>query len=150
MASLLDTIVAYFARDKWEFETVPNQPMLQMSFVSNFNAWSCVAQALEPEQQFVFYSLAPIEVTRPKLWLCAEYLMRANYNLVLGNFELDMDDGTVRFKTSIDVEGDRLSYELFRPVVYSNVAMMERYLPGLKAIILEDMSPKSALARAES
>jgi hypothetical protein len=149
MTTLLDQLKAYFTQDEWQFEQHITDPILQMSFVAKENAWVCYAQALEAEAQFVFYSLAPITVTRPKLWLCADYLMRANYNLILGNFELEMDSGEVRFKTSIDVEGDRLSYALFRPVVYSNLAMMERYLPGLKLIINEHMQPAEALKRAE-
>lgn len=31
----------------------------------------------------------------------AEYLTRSNYGLVLGNFELDMNDGEVRYKCSV-------------------------------------------------
>lgn len=42
----------------------------------------------------------------------AEFLTRANYGLFIGNFEMDWQDGEVRYKTSIDVAGDRLSTAL--------------------------------------
>ncbi|MCC6453437.1 MAG: YbjN domain-containing protein [Caldilineaceae bacterium] len=150
MATLLESLKEFFTQDEWHFEEAESQPLLRMEFWTEENAWSCYAQALEEEQQFVFYSIAPVTITRPKLWLGAEYLLRANYNLILGNFEMDMDSGLVRFKTSIDVEGDRLSYSLFRPVVYANLSMMARYLPGLQAVVFEDAAPQVALATVEN
>jgi hypothetical protein len=149
MPKLLDSLKTFFAEDNWQFVEIESDPVLRLEYVAEENEWTCYAQALEEDEQFVFYSIAPIKVTQPKLWLCVEYLTRANFNLILGNFELDMDSGLVRFKTSIDVEGDRLSLSLFRSVVYSNVSIMERYLPGLEAILLNNARPKEVLALAE-
>lgn len=149
MAKLLDLISKYFTDDNWQFVTLEDDPVLRMEYVADEHEWVCYAQVLEEDEQFVFYSIAPIQVTQPKLWLCLEYLTRANFNLIMGNFELDMDSGMVRFKTSIDVEGDRLSQPLFRSIVYSNVIIMERYLPGLEAIIRGNARPADALAIAE-
>jgi hypothetical protein len=65
----------------------------------------------------------------------AEYLTRANYGLILGNFGLDYTDCEIRYKTSIDVEGDHLAPALIRNLVYTNVTMMDQYLPGILAIL---------------
>ncbi|WP_199784763.1 hypothetical protein [Nostoc sp. 'Lobaria pulmonaria (5183) cyanobiont'] len=48
--------------------------------------------------------------------------------MIIGNFELDFTDGEISCKTSIDVEGDRLSFTLIQRVVYANVTMMDEYL----------------------
>jgi hypothetical protein len=48
----------------------------------------------------------------------AEFLTRANSGMVIGNFELDFADGEIRYKTSIDVEGDKLSYAIIKRLVY--------------------------------
>ena len=42
----------------------------------------------------------------------AEFLTRTNYSMIIGNFELDFADGEIRYKTSIDVQGDFLRFEL--------------------------------------
>lgn len=41
----------------------------------------------------------------------AEYLHRINYGLLLGNFEMDYDEGEVRFRTSLMAEGS-LTHEV--------------------------------------
>ena len=38
----------------------------------------------------------------------AEFLTRANYGLRIGNFEMDFEDGEVRYKSSVDFEGIEL------------------------------------------
>jgi len=80
----------------------------------------------------------------------AEFLTRANYGLVVGNFELDFTDGEIRYKTSIDVEGDCLSKALVRAIVYTNIIMMDKYMPGIMALLYANVSPVQAIARAES
>jgi hypothetical protein len=78
-----------------------------------------------------------------------EYLNRANYGLLSGNFEIDHNDGEVRYKTCIDVTGDRLSEALIRRLVYTNVFMMDRYLPGIMAVAYGNKSPKEAIEDIE-
>ena len=80
-------------------------------------------------------------------------MTRANYGLIIGNFEMDFSDGEVRYKTSIDVEDededDRLSVALIKNLVYANVLTMDRYLPGVMSIIYGDVSPAQAIAQME-
>ncbi|MEH2025766.1 hypothetical protein [Nostoc sp.] len=52
-------------------------------------------------------------------------------------------------KTSIDVEGDRLSFALIQGVVYANVTMMDEYLPGIMCVIYGNVSPEEAIAKIE-
>ena len=51
----------------------------------------------------------PIRVAEEQRQIVAELLARINYGLNIGNFELDMTDGEIRYKTSIDVEGGELT-----------------------------------------
>ncbi len=70
--------------------------------------------------------------------------------MIIGNFELDFTDGEIRYKTSIDVEGDRLTSALIRQLVYANVTMMDEYLPGIKAVVEGELSPEDAIAKIEA
>jgi hypothetical protein len=74
-----------------------------------------------------------------------KFLIRANYGMMIGNFEMDFTDGEIRYKTSIDVEGDKLSSALIKRLVYANVMMMDEYLPGIVSVTEGDMEPKDAI-----
>ncbi|MBD0342851.1 MAG: YbjN domain-containing protein, partial [Microcoleus sp. Co-bin12] len=75
---------------------------------------------------------------------------RANYGTIIGNFELDFASGEIRYKTSIDVEGSTLTFPQIKQLVYTNVMMMDRYLPGIMSASAGGMEVKDAIAQIES
>jgi hypothetical protein len=97
----------------------------------------------------VFYSVCPLAAPESKRTAIAEFIARANYGMLIGNFELDFTDGEIRYKTSIDVQGDFLSFELIKQLVYANVTMMDEYLPGIMSVIDSDVSPVDAIAKSK-
>jgi hypothetical protein len=150
MTSLAKQIKGYFERDDWEYQELEGGKILRLGYRGANSQWICFAQIGEADSQFIFYSVAPLEIPSKLRRFASEYLTRANFGLVYGNFEMDFDSGLVRCKTSIDFESDRLSYELFRPVVWANVFLMERYLPGLQAVVLEGSKPEDAIQQVEA
>jgi hypothetical protein len=109
----------------------------------------CYAHARDTQLQFIFYSICPIAAPEDKRSAIAHFLTLAHYGLLIGNFELDFNDGEIRYKTSIDVEGDRLSHALIKRLVYTNVTMMDEYIPGIKAVIEKGISPEEAIGAIE-
>lgn len=145
---LLGIIERFFEEDDWVVTRQPDHDILWVGFEGNNGEWKCCAQAREEEQQLVFYSIAPRRVEPQYRAAMSEFLTRANYGIVIGNFEMDYADGEVRFKTSIDVEDARLTFPLIHHVIYANLLMTDRYLPGITAI-LEGHTPQLALELVE-
>ena len=90
----------------------------------------------------MFYAICPVAAPEDGRLAMAEFLTRVNDGLVIGNFELDFGNGTIRYKTSIDVEGDRLSQALIKRVVYTNVMTMDQYLPDIMIVLEGRRSPQ--------
>jgi len=146
---ILAEMVNFFKQDDWSFYQIKGQPVLQMGFQGKNGQWTCYARARENEQQFVFYSICPVTVPKAKRRALAEFIARANYGMVIGNFELDFAEGEIAYKTSIDVEGSTLTFPQMKRLVDTNVAMMDHYLPGIKSVIQGDASPEEAIAKIE-
>ena len=149
MGAILDTAIAFFQEDGWPFQPLEGQPILQIGFQGDNGQWVCFAQAREEQAQFVFYSVVAARAPEARRPALAEFLTRANFGLIVGNFELDWDDGEVRYKTSLDVEGDQLTPALVKQMAYANVVTMDRYLPGIMRVIYGDVSPAQALAEID-
>jgi len=111
--------------------------------------WGCLAVAEEEAEQLMFYSVllepAP-EDRRADVML---FVTLANYGMQVGNFELDVADGEVRFKTSIDVEDIELTHELCRNVVDLNLMMMGVYFDGLMKVVEGMAGAAEAIAEIE-
>ncbi|MEC4819821.1 MAG: YbjN domain-containing protein, partial [Scytonema sp. PMC 1069.18] len=148
-SNIFEEMINFFSADDWPFVQLPEQPALQISFHGKNGKWNCYARARNEQQQFVFYSICPVNAPEDKRLAVAEFITRANSGIIIGNFELDFSDGEISYKTSIDVEGDRLSAALIERVVYANVTMMDEYLPGILSVIYGNVSPEDAIAKIE-
>lgn len=155
MGLIFDTMSTYFAEHGWTTTRIGDSLGLSMTVQGDNGQWACIAQADEERRLFLFYSAAPLDVPAPKRLAMAEFIARANYNTLVGNFELDMEDGDLRYKTSCSVEGGDasawahglLTAQIER-LVSINVFMMDQYLPGITAV-LDGETAREAIARIE-
>lgn len=146
---IFDVVHKYFGDSSWVTTQFVGKPILRFNHVGKNGSWVCIAHARESEDRFVFYSIGVTGMPEARRLAAAEFLTRANFGLIIGNFEMDMGDGEVRFKTSIDVDGDRFTTALLRQLVDVNLEMMDKYLPGIIAVIDTDTSPEAAVAGIE-
>jgi hypothetical protein len=149
MGQILDVVAQFLEEDEWPYTKLEGKTVLRTGFSGENGQWSCFAQALEERYQFVFYSIIPNKAPEERRPAMAEFLTRANYGLLIGNFEMDFSDGEIRYKTSIDVEDDELTPALLKQLLYANVLTMDRYWPGIMAVLYSDISPTDAITDIE-
>jgi hypothetical protein len=149
MSSIFETVVSFFESDDWPIELLDEGTAFTTGFKGDSARWVCMGRVREEHSQFVFYSVCPVSVPEDRRPRIAEFISRANFGMLIGNFELDYSDGEVRYKTSIDSEGGELTKALVRQLVVANVLMMDRYLPGVMAVAFGDASPAQAIMRIE-
>jgi hypothetical protein len=143
--TIYDTMVEYFREEGWIFQPVEGQPALTMRVRGATGSWACLAHARNDTRRFCFFSICPVSVPAAQLAAVAELLTRANYGLIIGNFELNYDDGEVRFRTSIDVRGARLETVMVRSLVHLNLGMMDWFFPALMRVLYSGIPPAVAL-----
>ena len=146
---IMTALMAFFDGSEWSYDKHEEKPILKLGFSGNNGRWTCFAQVRELDEQFVFYSICPLSVPAPKRPVIAELLTRANYGLIIGNFEMDMDDGEIRYKSSLDLEGGELSSEMIKNAVYASVITLDRYLPAISAVLDGNASAKQAIDEIE-
>jgi hypothetical protein len=150
MGTIFDALVKFFREDDWSFSQIEGKPVLWMGFTGRNGRWTCFAHEEVEKQLFLFYSYLPAKAPEDKRPVLADFLTRANYGLYIGNFEMDYNDGEVRYKTSIDAENSHLDNALIKGVVYPNVTVMDKYFPGIMSVIYGGASPTEAIAMVES
>lgn len=148
--SVFETLVNFLKQDDWVFVEIPGESTLRVAFQGDNGQWNCYAQAIEEQKRFVFYSLVPVTAPKNKRLAVAEAIARANYGMGIGNFELELDTGEIRFKTSMDFEGSVPNSGAIAHLVYLNVLTMDKYLPGIMQVIYSNISPVEALAAIEN
>lgn len=147
---IFDDLVEFFTGDEWSPEQVENQPVLSMDFEGDNGKWTFLAFAYDESERVVLASVLPVEVPDDKRSAAAEYITRANFGMEIGNFEMDYGDGSVRFRTSVDIEGGELTPKMIQNLAYVNVTVTDQYLPGLAMVLEGDATPEEAIVKVEN
>ncbi|WP_446399412.1 YbjN domain-containing protein [Coleofasciculus sp. C1-SOL-03] len=142
--SIFEAMVNFFQEDNWHYVQLQGRSVLRLAFEGKNGKYDCYAQAIEEQQQFIFYSIGSIKIPKSKRRAVGEFLSRANYGMIIGNFELNFDDGEIRYKTSTNVKNQSLDSDTIKQLVYTNVKMMDEYLPGIIAV-KSGVSPADAI-----
>jgi hypothetical protein len=145
----LQAVGRFMEEDGWHPQFIEDTQVYRSYFVGLNGEVTCFAQVRVDLEQFIFYVLMPVHVPVNMRPAVAEFITRANYGLRIGNFEMDFDDGELRYKSSIDFEGVELVPGLIRNTIYPAAQTMDRYLPGILSVIFGGKSPEEAIAAIE-
>jgi hypothetical protein len=149
MGPIFEAVVDYLNEDNWKFSVLKEDTALALNYRGRSGSWQCFANTDEERQWFSFYSILPSNVPQEKRAQLAELITRANYGLVIGNFEMDFHDGEIRYKTSIDVEGGDLTPKMIENLIQANLMTMDRYFPGFMEVMYGAQNPADAIAKVE-
>ena len=142
------TVLDFFKGEQFKFEAEEENKNIVIFLSGTGGTWMGLARVLEDDNQFIFYSVVPNRAPKEAKPAVMEFITRANYNLLMGNFEMDPEDGEVRFKTSIDVSGDDLTPALVKNVVYFNLIAMDKYMESLMKVMFGGLPAKAAFKEA--
>lgn len=79
----------------------------------------------------------------------AEYLHRVNFGLNNGNFELDYDDGEVRYKSFVNFHGIELTKRIVEDSIVIPLMMYMQYGKNLMKLMIGEGNPKELVEEAE-
>jgi hypothetical protein len=144
-----DLLSSFLDEDEWFPRRIDGKYAYSMSYSGKNGDLRCYAIIRVDLEEFLFYAVAPVKVPEKVHLAMSEYLTRANYGLRIGNFELDYSDGEVRYKSSLDFEGQILTQQLIRNAIYPAVHTMDRYLTGLLRVSYGGATPIEAIEEVE-
>lgn len=151
MSALMDAVVEFLGQEDWAHETHPDGDAVRMKFRGEAGEWIVAAQEVGDDGgKLVVYSLPTVSVPAAHRERAALAIARMNHGVILGNWELDLDEGEVRYKTSADLRGTRPSADMVRHLVFTNVMMTDRYLPALLGVVYGGKEPKVAVEEVEA
>jgi hypothetical protein len=134
-SALLEDLKQVFTENQWPYSEVKGLPVLLSELSGPLGSWKMYAQAVEAQSLILMYSICPLHVPDERRVEMSHFLSLVNHGLAAGNFELDFDDGEIRYKTVLHVQGDEIDGLAVKRLVRANGLAMETYLPGIGAVI---------------
>ena len=141
-------ILSYFDSQDWKYHVPePTETVALLGIGTESGKYHCIADVNEDLYRFIFFSVCPTNVPSKKRREMAELIARINYNLFLGNFELDFEDGEIRFKTSIIYESVELTPTIIEHLITSNLIAMDKNIAVITTFAFGGLSIKEAINR---
>ncbi len=146
MGRLLSVVEEFLDNDEWNYERIEGKDILKAGVRADNGVYLIFFDIKEEPQQVILYVIYEENVPEDRRIDVAEYLTRANYPLIIGNFEMDFRDGEVRYKVSVDIEGGMLMPKMVENMISAGVRTADWFHPGLVSVIEGQQSPEDAIA----
>lgn len=145
---LIEEITSFLQTKNLQPKLLETRPGCRVDIQGKNFTYACYILVKYNISTILFYFIAPIRIEEKQYLLpIAEFITRANYNMVFGHFEMDFSDGEVRYKTEIVWRDTPVKMSEIVDALNSGVGMWDIYIRYLTAIIYEGITPEEAIYR---
>ncbi len=146
---MFSKIKKFFKKQEWIYTVIEDKTVAILGISGKNGQFQCIADVRENEKKIIFFSVCSINTPDNKKVLMSELLTRINHGKFLGNFEMDFNNGEIRYKTSIYFGDLDLSNDILENLIISNIATMDNSLVAIMQLIFSDISPIHAYESIE-
>lgn len=146
----INIVKSFLKAQEWQFSQVEDKNIILFGISGENGKFQCIADIIEEEnKKFVFFSVYGANITVNKTPEILELLNELNCSIFFGNFELDTEEGEIRFRTNLPFDNIELSQDLVTDIVMSNINAMDTSLVAIHGLIYDNLSVEEALKRIE-
>ena len=147
---MVDAVRDWLDGDDWHYEYMAEKQLIKMGISLKSKIKSGTIFIDFKEDCYLVYLYAPISGDKDNLDELTKYLTMVNYGLFNGNFELDVNDGEIRYKTYVNCdELETLPDQIIKDSIYVGCVMMDRYGDGIAALALGFSDAETEINKAE-
>lgn len=151
MAFDILSIAQIYEAENLNFETAEEHGQIRFSMNTQASPDVRFTVRLVNPRTALFTTVLPIYVPEKSRAAVSEYITRVNYTLLLGNFQMDMSDGELSYKTvGVFEEETGLEDTVVTRLTYVGFNMFDKYMPGVFAIIYGGKTALEAFTEVES
>ena len=149
---LANGVKAFLDEDDWKYSFDKEKGMFRFGLKIKSRLSQIQYMVRVHEKHITFYGIAPVSPDHEDekmMGQMAEFICKANYGLKNGCFEMDYNDGEIRYKSYVDCDGIIPSQKVIENSIYCIANMYETYAPGIIDILFKDVPAKEAIEKCE-
>ena len=105
---------------------------------------------IRADGSYIVNIVSPISGDPKNMDELVKYVAMANYGLANGNFDVDVEDGEVRYKIYVTCKGlEKLPEEIIKDSIYTGWCMIERYGNGIAALAMGFSDAETEIKKSE-
>ena len=138
-------VINFLKSENWQYSEIAEKDAIFFGINGKHGNFQCIVNINDEEKKFTFYSVCGSNAPIEKRHLVLELLNALNENLDIGNFQIDMEDGEVRFKTGIYYFSLSSDLQLVENIVLPNLIGLDMAIPGILGVMFGDLTVSQAL-----
>lgn len=145
-------IAEYLESEKWHFDFDEDNGIFSFGMHIDSRLKTIRYYIKVNMNDYSVYGIAPVSANpedRDEMLSMAEFICRANYGLRVGAFEMDMEDGELRYHTSVYFKGITLASPVIERSIYMVARMFEHYGQGILSVLFGGKDAKAAYDECE-
>ncbi len=148
---MIDAVRDFLDADDWHYEFDAEHSVIRAGVTLRCKLKNARMFIRFRKNDYNVLMVAPISADPNNIVEVLRYTAQANYGLASGNFEVDVTDGEIRYKSYVDCDGlETLPKEIFLDSINVCWAMMERYGNGYAALAMGFSDADTEIKKAES
>jgi hypothetical protein len=147
---IIDAVRDYLDADDWHYEYDAERNVIRAGVELKCKLKNARMIIRFRKTDYNVYMISPVSADAENLGEVLRFAAMANYGLASGNFEVDVEDGEIRYKSYVDCDGlEKLPKELFDDGINACWAMMDRYGNGFAALAMGFSDADTEIKKAE-
>lgn len=124
-------IKSFLKSQNWKFTEAEDKNVLFFGISGKNGNFQCIVDLIEDNFQFIFYSISGVNTPPEKKHSILELLNALNNKQIIGNFEMGLENGEIRFKTNFVYHNLALNQEYIGELIMANIITMDENLPNI-------------------
>lgn len=150
---IANEIHSFLEDDNWKFSFDDNRGIFRFTLGLRTKMKKIDYIVDVKETDYFVYAISPMSADEndpQQMKEIAEFICRANYNLTNGNFELDFNDGEIRYKCYHNCEDGAPSHKTIHDTIYFPASIYTVYSPGIIKVLFNGASAAEAIDLCEN
>ncbi len=148
---IVDAVRDWLDDDDWHYDYDAERHVIRTGVSLDCKLRSArVFIPIREDCSYIVNIVSPINGDPKDIGEMLKYLTMANYGLTNGNFELDMRDGEIRYKTYVNCKDlESLPAQIIKDSILFGWVMVERYGNGIAALAMGFSDAETEIKKAE-
>ena len=149
---IVDALRDWLDSDDWHYEYDAERHLIKAGITLDCKLRNArIFIPIRDDGTYIVNIYSPVNGDPASLDELIKYVAMANYGLANGNFDIDVSDGEVRYKTYVNCKDMKeLPEQIIKDSIYAGWCMMDRYGNGLAALAMGFPDAETEIKKAEA
>jgi len=128
--TLMEQVIQYLELHQYTWELY-NEEIIQITLPNSQQTWAELIRVDEQARTVLFYAVFPQKIPDESIQKLSYILLNENYNMISGAFELDLEDGELRYRSSLFAP-EGVQQAAITHILNNHDELMKLYIPAIQ------------------